>query len=119
MTSTAGGSPYALECCLERDGIKTLKSMLVCLDRFGKELFLEANGAEVTLRTLNAAQSAFIIFTLQSDFFSKYRVRAARAAAPTPRPRPLALSLCSLASLRRRSLGRWRRRRTTARRRCT
>ena len=81
--------------------------MLVCLESFSKELFLEANGAEVTLRTLNAAQTAFIICTLQSNFFSKYRVRAARAAAPTPRPRLLAISLCSLASLWRRSLGRW------------
>ena len=64
---------YALECTLERDGIRILKSMLMCLDRFGKDLFLEAHASCVTLRTLNAAQSAFIIFTLNSDLFSRYK----------------------------------------------
>ena len=80
-TATGSGGSYALECCLERDGIRAFKSMLVCLDRFGKDLFLEANGTEVTLRTLNAAQSAFVIFTLQSGLFSMYRMDRAEPAS--------------------------------------
>ena len=64
---------YAVECTLERDAIRTFKAMLVCLDRFGKDLFLEAHDTSLTLRTLNAAQSAFIKFELHNELFSRYR----------------------------------------------
>ena len=40
-------SPYVLQCCMERERIKAFQSMLKCLDRFGRELFLECNGTEV------------------------------------------------------------------------
>ena len=48
--TAATQTPYALQVAIERDGIKTFKSMLQCLDRFGKELFLEANEQEVRVR---------------------------------------------------------------------
>ena len=67
---------YTLECSLERESIRTFRSMLMCLKQFGTDLFFEANERTVTLRTLNTAQSAFIVCTLQSAFFAKYTVRA-------------------------------------------
>ena len=79
-------SPYALQCCIERDDIRNFRAMLQCLDRFGKDLFLECNAQEVTLRTLNAAQSAFILFTLRTDFFGQYVVSALPPNEPGPDP---------------------------------
>ena len=46
MTSSTV-NPYTLQVAIEREGVKSFKSMLQCLDRFGKELFLEANEREV------------------------------------------------------------------------
>ena len=63
---------YALECSLERESLRSFKSMLQCLKTFGTDLFFEANEQHVTLRTLNQQQSAFIVFTLQPSFFTKY-----------------------------------------------
>ena len=39
---------FALVACLDGGSIRTLKNMLVCLDRFGKDLFLEANENEAS-----------------------------------------------------------------------
>jgi hypothetical protein len=47
-------TPYALQCCVERDNVRTLRSMLQCLDRFGKELFLEANETEARAISLSS-----------------------------------------------------------------
>jgi hypothetical protein len=89
-------APYTLQFCVE-DNLRYLSRMLACLDRIGKDLYLEAaNGqvccwavarhihvvlarlrprlfnpaplcfaAQVSLRTLNAAQSAFVKFYLR------------------------------------------------------
>ena len=46
---------YALQACIEPAGIRTIKSMLMCLDRFGKELFLEANDHQVAAAPAAAA----------------------------------------------------------------
>ncbi|KOO25228.1 cell cycle checkpoint control protein rad9a [Chrysochromulina tobinii] len=72
---------YVLQASLEAHSVRTLRSMLQCLDRFGKDLFLECNHTELTLRTLNAAQSAFIVFTLKADFFSNYEVLPGKSAS--------------------------------------
>ena len=78
---------YTLECSLERESIRTFRSMLMCLKQFGTDLFFEANERTVTLRTLNTAQSAFIVCTLQSAFFAKYTVRAWRGVSSSSSPR--------------------------------
>ena len=72
---------YALEASLERESIRTFKSMLVCAKQFGADLFFEANEHSVTLRLLNTAQSAFLVFSLQRGFFTKYTVRTRRRHA--------------------------------------
>ena len=40
-------SPYALECCVDSDSLRHMRSMLLCLHKFGQDLFLEANENEV------------------------------------------------------------------------
>ncbi|KAL1527842.1 hypothetical protein AB1Y20_009222 [Prymnesium parvum] len=74
---TENASTYAVQCCVDEQHIRSFRAMLICLDRFGKELFLEVNHAEVNLRTLNQAQSAFVVFTLKAAFFAEYLVDAA------------------------------------------
>ena len=76
---------YTLECSLERESIRTFRSMLMCLKQFGTDLFFEASEHSVTLRTLNTAQSAFIVCTLQPAFFAKYTVRTGRGVSSSPR----------------------------------
>ena len=95
---------YALEASQERESIRTFKSMLVCAKQFGADLFFEANEHSVTLRLLNTAQSAFLVFSLQRGFFTKYTVRTRRRHAASPRVRPT----CRVSP---RPLGRWRRER--------
>ena len=43
----ASSSPYVLQASVEAHSVRTLRAMLQCLDRFGKELFLECNDTEV------------------------------------------------------------------------
>ena len=64
------GNPYVVQCCV-RQNLRPLSRMLACLDRFGKELYLEVVAGIISLRTLNQAQSAFVVFTLHDDFFSE------------------------------------------------
>ena len=56
MASTA--TSYTAQCCVDEQHIRSFKAMLICLDRFGKELFLEVNSSEVcgaTIAPLTAA----------------------------------------------------------------
>ena len=66
-------SEYQVQCCVV-ENLRNLSRMLMCLDRVGKELFLEVSDRHVSLRTLNQAQSAFVTFTLKETFFSDFIV---------------------------------------------
>ena len=82
------------------DGVKNFSRMLGCLDRFGKELFFEFNNDEVresitpgchsfssqphmqvTLRTINTAQSAYVHFTLGAAFFQDWHPQRGRSVS--------------------------------------
>ncbi|EOD16006.1 hypothetical protein EMIHUDRAFT_210986 [Emiliania huxleyi CCMP1516] len=63
--------PFTLQFCVD-DNLRIFARMLACLDRVGKDLYLEASGGQVSLRTLNAAQSAFVKFHLRPDFFAEF-----------------------------------------------
>ena len=43
--SQGTATSYTVQCCVS--DVKAFKAMLVCLDKFGKDLFLEANDREV------------------------------------------------------------------------
>lgn len=47
MSQQATATSYTVQCCISDLNLKAFKSMLVCLDKFGKDLFLEANNREV------------------------------------------------------------------------
>ena len=95
---------YVLQCSIVQsdDGIKNFSRMLNCLDRFGKDLFLEFNEGEVSgpgcpaalpphhrvvppaqvaLRTLNQAQSAYIYFALSAGYFLDFMPQQGRSAS--------------------------------------
>ena len=65
---------FTLEASLNEESIRVFRSLLICLRQFGNDLFFEANEHFMTLRMLNAAQSAFIVFTLPPTFFATYTV---------------------------------------------
>mmetsp|Transcript_39755 Transcript_39755/g.84719 ORF Transcript_39755/g.84719 Transcript_39755/m.84719 type:complete len:503 (-) Transcript_39755:240-1748(-) len=71
---------YTVQCCVMQN-LRNLSRMLACLDRFGKELFLEVVEGQVSLRTLNQAQSAFVVFTLREDFFSEFIIEPNASAS--------------------------------------
>ena len=97
---------YVLQCSIDQscDGIKNFGRMLNCLDRFGKELFFEFNEGEVSstwprwpgrlpphhrvvppaqvaLRTINQAQSAYVHFTLSAGYFLDFMPQQGRSAS--------------------------------------
>jgi len=49
MAAGGSGSIFSLQCCIDDGsrGIRLLSRMLGCMDRFGKDLFLEFNQDEV------------------------------------------------------------------------
>lgn len=104
LTRAQMDDQYVLQCSIVQsdDGIKNFSRMLNCLDRFGKDLFLEFNEGEVSgpggpaalpphhrvvppaqvaLRTLNQAQSAYIHFTLSAGYFLDFMPQQGRSAS--------------------------------------
>lgn len=61
-----------MECEIPSRHLKLFAKSISCMDKIGKELFIEATQHQLVLRTINEGRNAFIAFYLDERFFDGY-----------------------------------------------